>query len=66
MTDATMPTTPGVDHKLDELREAQQRRLNEIAQGDPVWCHLAGQIEALTWAQTGGPENGAAQEGHVS
>ena len=66
MTDAIMPTTPGVDHKLDELREAQQRRLNEIAQGDPVWCHLAGQIEALTWAQTGGSENGSDQEGRES
>ena len=38
MTDATMPE---VNTKLDELREAQQRRLNEIAQTDPGWCHLA-------------------------
>ena len=63
MTDAIMPE---VNTKLDELREAQQRRLNEIAQTDPVWCHLAGQIEALTWAQTEGSENGSAQEGRES
>ncbi len=63
MTDATMPE---VNTKLDELREAQQRRFNEFAQTDPVWCHLAGQIEALTWAQTGGSENGSDQEGRES
>ena len=66
MTDAIMPTTPGVDRKLDELKEAQQRRMNEIAQGEPVWCHLAGQIEALTWAQTGVSENGSDQKGRES
>ncbi len=55
MTDAQMPTEAhDIDSKLTQLREAQQGRLNEIAQADPVWAHLAGQIEALRWAQTEG------------
>ena len=61
MTDAT--TAPGIEAKIAELQEAQQRRLNELAQSDSVWAHLAGQIEALNWAQSGGSENGSAQEG---
>ena len=60
MTDATI--APGYTAKITELQEAQQRRLNEIAQADSVWAHLAGQIEALTWAQTGESENGSVEE----
>ena len=39
-------------------RKHNKGRLNEIAQADPVWAHLAGQIEALTWAQTPRPKEG--------
>ena len=63
MTDAPMPTEAhDIDSKLAQLQEAQQGRLNEIAQADPVWAHLAGQIEALRWAQTEGSKNGSNQE----
>ena len=64
MTDAQMPTEAhDIDSKLAQLQEAQQQgRLNEIAQADPVWAHLAGQIEALRWAQTEGSENGSNQK----
>ncbi len=63
MTDAKMPTEAhDIDSKLTQLREAQQGRLNEIAQADPVWAHLACQIEALRWAQTEGSENGSNQK----
>ena len=63
MTDAQMPTEAhDIDSKLAQLQEAQQGRLNEIAQADPVWAHLAGQIEALTWAQKEGSGNGSNQE----
>ena len=63
MTDAQMPTEAhGINSKLAQLQEAQKGRLNEIAQADPVWAHLAGQIEALTWAQTEGSGNGSNQE----
>ena len=60
MTDAQMPIEAhDIDSKLAQLQEAQQGRLNEIAQADPVWAHLAGQIEALRWAQTEGSKNGS-------
>ena len=63
MTDAQMPTEAhDIDSKLAQLQEAQKGRLNEIAQADPVWAHLAGQIEALRWAQTEGSENGSNQK----
>ncbi len=63
MTDAQMPTEAhDIDSKLAQLQEAQQGRLNEIAQADPVWAHLAGQIEALRWAQTEGSGNGSNQK----
>ena len=63
MTDAQMPIEAhDIDSKLTQLREAQQGRLNEIAQADPVWAHMAGQIEALRWAQTEGSENGSNQK----
>ena len=63
MTDAQMPTEAhDIDSKLAQLQEAQQGRLNEIAQADPVWAHLAGQIEVLRWAQTEGSENGSNQK----
>jgi hypothetical protein len=63
MTDAPMPTEAhDIDSKLAQLQEAQQGRLNEIAQADPVWAHLAGQIEALLWAQTEGSKNGSNQK----
>ena len=63
MTDAQMPIEAhDIDSKLAQLQEAQQGRLNEIAQADPVWAHLAGQIEALRWAQTEGPKNGSDQK----
>jgi hypothetical protein len=63
MTDAQMPTvSTDIDSKLAQLQEAQQGRLNEIAQADPVWAHMAGQIEALRWAQTEGSENGSNQK----
>ena len=63
MTDVQMPTEAhDIDSKLAQLQEAQQGRLNEIAQADPVWAHLAGQVEALTWARTEGSENGSNQK----
>ena len=65
MTDAQaqMPTEAhDIDSKLAQLQEAQQGRLNEIAQADPVWEHLAGQIEALRWAQKEGSGNGSDQK----
>ena len=63
MTDAPMPIEAhDIDSKLAQLQEAQQGRLNEIAQADPVWAHLAGQIEALRWAQTEGSKNGSNQK----
>jgi len=63
MTDAQMLIEAhDIDSKLAQLQEAQQGRLNEIAQADPVWAHLAGQIEALRWAQTEGSENGSIQK----
>jgi len=65
MTDAQaqMPTEAhDIDSKLAQLQEAQQGRLNEIAQADPVWAHLAGQIEALRWAQKEGLEDGSNQK----
>ena len=63
MTDAQMPTVAhDIDTKLAQLQEAQQGRLNEIAQADPVWAHMAGQIEALRWAQTEGSKNGSNQK----
>ena len=63
MTDAPMPTEAhDIDSKLAQLQEAQQGRLNEIAQADPVWAHMAGQIEALRWAQTEGSKNGSNQK----
>ena len=63
MTDAPMPTEAhDIDSKLAQIQEAQQGRLNEIAQADPVWAHLAGQIEALRWAQTEGSKNGSNQK----
>ena len=63
MTDAQIPTEAhDIDSKLAQLQEAQQGRLNEIAQADPVWAHLSGQIEALRWAQTEGSENGSDQK----
>ena len=63
MTDAQMPTEAhDIDSKLAQLQEAQQKRLSEIAQADSAWAHLAGQIEALTWAQTEGLENGSYQK----
>ncbi len=63
MTDAQMPIEAhDINSKLAQLQEAQQGRLNEIAQADPVWAHLAGQIEALTWAQTEGSGNGSNQK----
>ena len=49
MTDAQMPTEA---HDID----------SKLAQADPVWAHLAGQIEALTWAQTEGSGNGSNQK----
>ena len=62
MTDAQMPIEAhDIDSKLAQLQEAQQGRLNEMAQADPVWAHMAGQIEALRWAQTEGSENGSNQ-----
>mgnify|MGYP003666480940 FL=1 len=63
MTDAQMPIEAhDIDSKLAQLQEAQQGRLNEIAQADPVWAHMAGQIEALRWAQTEGSKNGSNQK----
>ena len=63
MTDAQMPTEAhDIDSKLAQLQEAEQGRLNEIAQAAPVWAHLAGQIEALRWAQKEGSENGSNQK----
>ena len=63
MTDAQMPIEAhDINSKLAQLQEAQKGRLNEIAQADPVWAHLAGQIEALTWAQQGGSENGSVSD----
>ena len=63
MTDAQMPTEAhDINSKLAQLQEAQKGRLNEIAQADPVWAHLAGLIEALTWAQTEGSGNGSNQK----
>jgi hypothetical protein len=63
MTDAQMPIEAhDIDSKLAQLQEAQQGRLNEIAQADPVWAHLAGQIDALRWAQTEGSKNGSDQK----
>ena len=63
MTDAQMPIEAhDIDSKLAQLQEAQQGRLNEIAQADPVWAHMAGQIEALRWAQTEGSKNGSDQK----
>ena len=63
MTDAQMPTEAhDIDSKLAQLQEAQQGRLNEIAQADPVWAHMAGQSEALRWAQTEGSGNGSNQK----
>mgnify|MGYP003624719491 FL=1 len=63
MTDAQIPTEAhDIDSKLAQLQEAQQGRLNEIAQADPVWAHMAGQIEALRWAQTEGSKNGSNQK----
>ena len=59
MTDATIALE--IKAKITDLQEAQQRRLNELAQADSVWAHLGGQIEALTWAQQGG-SNGSAEE----
>ena len=63
MTDAQLPIEAhDIDSKLAQLQEAQQGRLNEIAQADPVWAHLAGQIDALRWAQTEGSKNGSDQK----
>ena len=63
MTDAQMPIEAhDINSKLAQLQEAQKGRLNEIAQADPVWVHMAGQIEALRWAQTEGSENGSNQK----
>ena len=63
MTDAQMLIEAhDIDSKLAQLQEAQQGRLNEIAQADPVWAHLAGQIEALRWTKTEGSENGSNQK----
>ena len=63
MTDAQMPIEAhDINSKLAQLQEAQKGRLNEIAQADPVWAQMAGQIEALRWAQTEGSENGSNQK----
>ena len=63
MTDAQMPIEAhDIDSKLAQLQEAQQGRLNEIAQADHVWAHMAGQVEALRWAQIEGSGNGSNQK----
>jgi hypothetical protein len=37
-----------IDGAIEELKIKQQERLNVIANADPVYCNIAGQIHALT------------------
>ena len=33
--------------EIQELQKSAQERLNSLAQSDPVWCNIQGQIGAL-------------------
>ena len=40
--------------RIEKLEEARQKRLQEIAQNDPIWAQLGGQIESLNWVKDNG------------
>ena len=42
-----------IDGAIAELKIKQQERLNVIANADPVYCNIAGQIHALTAVKDG-------------
>lgn len=39
-------TQEQLTQKIDELQKAAQDRLTAIAQSDPVWCNVQGQLGA--------------------
>ena len=45
-----------IDGAIAELKIKQQERLNVIANADPVYCNIAGQIHALTAVRDGDVE----------
>ena len=47
-----------IAERIEQLEEARQKRLQEIAQNDPVWAQLGGQIESLNWCSNTVDENG--------
>ena len=44
--------------RIEQLEEARQKRLQEIAQNDPLWAQLGGQIESLNWCSNAVDETG--------
>ena len=38
-----------IEQRIEQLKEAQQKRVNTIVEADPIWAHIGGQLEALQW-----------------
>lgn len=43
-----------IENRIKHLEEVRQNRLQEIAQKDPIWAQLGGQIESLNWVKENG------------